>query len=173
MLSAYRERLYPILRRGGVVATPLASLALVFTIWNGRAAADGGPPTLGVGGVVSLVDSTGESFNVFRAMTMAAPTIHGRAARVVLVDNPAEADYAVTGKVTGSIILEHEPDRFEHDLKLELKVWSHGKKVGTTRATCKGSMKVGPGGPPDYRFDALAPCVRSQMGELVRVIDAS
>lgn len=156
-------------RRALVVSSCLATgLLVVASIRVARA--QPGPPTLGVGSIVSTSDSTSETFVVFRALNGAPPNVRGTVARVTIVDHPGEADYAITGKVTGAVELENEPPRFRHAFTLELKVWAHGAKVGTTTAHCEGSATLNPA-PPDYRYEALLPCVRNQLPALVRLLD--
>lgn len=162
----------PSWRRALVVVAPAAACAaLVVSLVRG-ARADA-PPTLGVGSIVSEFDATTESFNVYRALRAAPPSIGGRAANVVVVDAVADADYVVTGAVEGEVHFYGGDDkRIEHDFKLNLTFWAKGHKVGTNTSTCKGRVGVSPA-PPDYRYEALLPCVQAQMGEMKRAFGGS
>jgi len=162
----------PLWRRIAAILGPsVATTVLVGALVRRAHASE--PPVLGVGAIVSQFDATTESFNVYSALRAAPPTVRGAAPSVVLVDHPAETEFAVTGTVTGEVHLrEGDPRHLEHDFQLTLNFWVKGQKLGSNTTSCRGQHGVAPA-PADFRFQALLPCVRAQTEQMARAFGGS
>jgi hypothetical protein len=131
--------------------------------------------------VISDIDFTTESFTVQRFLRTQGVTIAGLRPEVVLVDHPGEAEFAVTGEVEGKIEKPEDEWAYQHEFRLRLVFWRNGKKVGSQFTNCSGKVALSGEtsnrhaivGPADYRYDALVPCLRAQLGPMVRAMEAA
>lgn len=157
--------------RAAVVLVP-GLLCAALVVGHVRGAHADGQSTLGVGNVVSTFDATTESFNVFRLLQARPPLVAGVAPRVVLVDHPAEADFAVTGTLGGQVQFDSgDPPTLDDDFTLRLDVWKKGKRTASHTTQCQGSVNAKTY-PAEYRYGAIAPCVQAQLGFLTSAMSA-
>lgn len=96
------------------------------------------PVRIGVGSIVHAKDGTTESFLAHEAW-VSEPFVPERSTEVVLVDHPTDADYAISGSVTGEVSYErkvHTPSKGVQALQLtSLFAFSFGLSaaiLGTT-----------------------------------------
>ena len=59
--------------------------------------------TVGIGSIVNEIDGTTESFGLYQYLVAHPIAVRGAKVAVTLIDAPADATYAVSGKVQGSI----------------------------------------------------------------------